>query len=142
MLSSSSFLFFVFFVICPTVLSFYHNIDGLKNYHQLPLPGVAGPESLAFDCNGKGPYAGVSDGRILLWQGPQLGWTEFATTAPNRQDYIYNKYPKRVTFYFYFIKVHYIFYCIFILWIKNLYLFGKYEMFTEKETLIYRRQCK
>ncbi|GAY69494.1 hypothetical protein CUMW_289820, partial [Citrus unshiu] len=37
------------------------------NHHlelQLP-PGVVGPESLAFDCNGEGPYAGVSDGRIL-----------------------------------------------------------------------------
>ncbi|GAV80221.1 Str_synth domain-containing protein, partial [Cephalotus follicularis] len=57
----------------------------LINYHQLDLPGgLIGPESIAFDCNGRGPYVGVSDGRILLWQGPQLGWTEFAIPSPNR----------------------------------------------------------
>ncbi|KAF2308781.1 hypothetical protein GH714_017862 [Hevea brasiliensis] len=43
--------------------------DELKSYSQLDLPGVIGPESIAFDCNGKGPYVGVSDGRILKWQG-------------------------------------------------------------------------
>ncbi|KAI4386434.1 hypothetical protein MLD38_004366 [Melastoma candidum] len=57
------------------------------NYHQLMLPEVTGPESIAFDCYGQGPYVGVSDGRILKWQGgrgPGLGWTEFAVTTPNR----------------------------------------------------------
>ncbi|CAD6341837.1 unnamed protein product [Miscanthus lutarioriparius] len=34
----------------------------------LPLPdGVTGAESLAFDRRGQGPYAGVSDGRVLKW---------------------------------------------------------------------------
>lgn len=54
--------------------------DGIR----LQLPGVVGPESLAFDCNGEGPYVGVSDGRILKWRGSKLGWTEFATTTPYR----------------------------------------------------------
>ncbi|KXG27697.1 hypothetical protein SORBI_3005G029500 [Sorghum bicolor] len=29
--------------------------------------GAAGPESLAFDAAGVGPYVGVSDGRVLRW---------------------------------------------------------------------------
>ncbi|KAI5001898.1 hypothetical protein ZWY2020_026548 [Hordeum vulgare] len=47
---------------------------------QLPLPRgtVHGPESVAFDGNGQGPYSGVSDGRILKWNGDKLGWTTYA----------------------------------------------------------------
>ncbi|KAF5727781.1 hypothetical protein HS088_TW22G01478 [Tripterygium wilfordii] len=56
----------------------------LKNYNEIELPGVVGPESIAFDCKGKGPYVGVSDGRILKWQGPQLGWTEFSIPSADR----------------------------------------------------------
>ncbi|CAL5064642.1 unnamed protein product [Urochloa decumbens] len=37
-----------------------------------------GPESLAFDHRGDGPYTGVSNGRVLRWRGPLRGWTEFA----------------------------------------------------------------
>ncbi|KAF3430869.1 hypothetical protein FNV43_RR26593 [Rhamnella rubrinervis] len=51
--------------------------DTQKNY-ELALSSVTGPETIAFDCHGEGPYASVSDGRILKWQGSQLGWTEFA----------------------------------------------------------------
>ncbi|KAG0543523.1 hypothetical protein BDA96_02G197600 [Sorghum bicolor] len=36
-----------------------------------------GPESLAFDHRGDGPYTGVSNGRVLRWRG-RRGWTEFA----------------------------------------------------------------
>ncbi|KAH9704316.1 protein STRICTOSIDINE SYNTHASE-LIKE 10 [Citrus sinensis] len=65
------------------------NVGGSRkgNHHlKLQLPaGVVGPESLAFDCNGEGPYAGVSDGRILKWQDSKLGWTEFAITTPFRR---------------------------------------------------------
>jgi sugar lactone lactonase YvrE len=46
--------------------------------------GATGPESLAFDPTGGGPYVGVSDGRILKWQGDSLGWTDFAFTSPHR----------------------------------------------------------
>ncbi|KAL6902070.1 hypothetical protein ACP4OV_004946 [Aristida adscensionis] len=54
----------------------------------LPLPdGVTGAESLAFDRRGQGPYAGVSDGRVLRWGGAALGWTTFAH-SPN-----YRKIP-------------------------------------------------
>jgi hypothetical protein len=35
---------------------------------QIPLSdGITSTESLAFDWRGQGPYAGVSDGRILQW---------------------------------------------------------------------------
>jgi hypothetical protein len=48
------------------------------------LNGVSGPESLAFDPENKGPYTGTADGRILRWDGPNLGWSQFAYTSPNR----------------------------------------------------------
>lgn len=35
----------------------------------LELSKVVGPESIAFDCHGEGPYTSVSDGRILKWHG-------------------------------------------------------------------------
>ncbi|XP_031387306.1 protein STRICTOSIDINE SYNTHASE-LIKE 10-like [Punica granatum] len=65
----------------------HFGIDFLK-YYQLLLPKVVGPESIAFDCRGEGPYVGVSDGRILKWQGSSLGWTEYAYTAPKRNRMI------------------------------------------------------
>lgn len=45
---------------------------------------LAGPECLAFDLQGRGPYTGTGDGRIMRWNGPQIGWSEFAYTSPNR----------------------------------------------------------
>ncbi|XVF85687.1 hypothetical protein PTKIN_Ptkin17bG0136300 [Pterospermum kingtungense] len=51
---------------------------------QIELSQVTGPESIAFDCQKEGPYVGVSDGRILKWQGPNLGWKEFAIPSPTR----------------------------------------------------------
>lgn len=45
---------------------------------------IFGPESIAFDLQGKGPYTGLSDGRIVRYDGPELGWTTFATTSKNR----------------------------------------------------------
>lgn len=50
----------------------------------LLTPHFVGPESLAFDASGRGPYTGVADGRIMRWDGPKEGWTEFAHTSPNR----------------------------------------------------------
>ncbi|XP_051134470.1 protein STRICTOSIDINE SYNTHASE-LIKE 3 [Andrographis paniculata] len=48
------------------------------------LNQVQGPESLAFDPAGRGPYTGVADGRILFWDGNN--WTDFAYTSPNRSS--------------------------------------------------------
>lgn len=46
------------------------------------LNQVQGPESVAFDPQGRGPYAGVADGRVLFWNGE--AWTDFAYTSPYR----------------------------------------------------------
>lgn len=43
---------------------------------------VQGPESVAFDPLGRGPYTGVADGRVLFWNGESF--TDFAYTSPNR----------------------------------------------------------
>ncbi|KNA19742.1 hypothetical protein SOVF_058700, partial [Spinacia oleracea] len=43
-----------------------------------------GPEAIAFDCNDEGPYVGVSDGRILKWEG--TSWNLFAVTSSNRSN--------------------------------------------------------
>ncbi|KAF3439489.1 hypothetical protein FNV43_RR17767 [Rhamnella rubrinervis] len=48
------------------------------------LDQVQGPESIAFDPLGRGPYTGVADGRILFWDGKS--WTDFAYTSSNRSE--------------------------------------------------------
>ncbi|CAD6335982.1 unnamed protein product [Miscanthus lutarioriparius] len=59
--------------------------DTRWSFH-LPLPsGISGAESLAFDGKGEGPYAGVSDGRVLKWGGSAVGWTTFAHSANYRR---------------------------------------------------------
>ncbi|XP_050374805.1 protein STRICTOSIDINE SYNTHASE-LIKE 10-like [Argentina anserina] len=65
------------------------SIASLSDYHELELPhNIVGPESIAFDCRGEGPYVGVSDGRILKWEEHLKSWTEFAYTSPNRKKNI------------------------------------------------------
>ncbi|XP_021861604.2 protein STRICTOSIDINE SYNTHASE-LIKE 10 [Spinacia oleracea] len=51
----------------------------------LPIEGAFGPESLTFDPAGDGPYAGVSDGRIIKWVPHQRRWVDFAFTSPLRE---------------------------------------------------------
>ncbi|XP_017701989.2 protein STRICTOSIDINE SYNTHASE-LIKE 10-like [Phoenix dactylifera] len=62
-------------------------MDKLLNFDRLVLSSAVGPESLAFDHLGGGPYTGVSDGRIVKWQGQGLGWADFA---------VHSKYRERV----------------------------------------------
>ncbi|KAF8378503.1 hypothetical protein HHK36_029845 [Tetracentron sinense] len=66
----------------------YHSeaYDRLRNYQRLQLTNAVGPESFAFDCNGEGPYTGVSDGRILKWDGANRGWKVFAVTLQHRRE--------------------------------------------------------
>ncbi|TYG82121.1 hypothetical protein ES288_D01G062000v1 [Gossypium darwinii] len=61
------------------------NVIVSKDYELINLVKVTGPESIAFDCKGEGPYVGVSDGRILKWHGPKLGWKEFAIPSSIRR---------------------------------------------------------
>ncbi|KAK4375848.1 hypothetical protein RND71_006525 [Anisodus tanguticus] len=46
------------------------------------LNQIQGPESIAFDPKGRGPYTGIADGRIVLWDGEK--WIDFAYTSANR----------------------------------------------------------
>ncbi|XP_044476698.1 protein STRICTOSIDINE SYNTHASE-LIKE 12-like [Mangifera indica] len=51
----------------------------------LPLPSnTSAPEALAFDPAGAGPYTGVSDGRILKYLNPRVGFVDFAVSNPTR----------------------------------------------------------
>lgn len=50
---------------------------------QLPSPTV-GPEALAFDYLGAGPYASVADGRVLKWLDASSGFVDFTVTSLNR----------------------------------------------------------
>ncbi|CAH2063896.1 unnamed protein product [Thlaspi arvense] len=58
--------------------------DVFPSARVINVTGASGPESVAFDPAGEGPYVGVSDGRVLKWRGESLGWTDFAHTAANR----------------------------------------------------------
>ncbi|KAM7268811.1 hypothetical protein ACFE04_010977 [Oxalis oulophora] len=80
-----------FYMILSLLLLFcYTNLIGASDvdlfasgrYQQILLPRGLGPESIAFDCRGDGPYVGVSDGRILKWQ--NRSWSEFAIPSANR----------------------------------------------------------
>ncbi|KAK4263692.1 hypothetical protein QN277_029074 [Acacia crassicarpa] len=78
--SSSPISFFLLLLLFAATFAFASGEvilkDGLKNSDILKLPSASGPESLALDCNGEGPYTGISDGRILKWQGTHKGWVE------------------------------------------------------------------
>ncbi|MBA0563327.1 hypothetical protein Golob_008309 [Gossypium lobatum] len=80
---SIKFLIVAFF-LSQNILQTCQQLPISKNFFQIELTQATGPESIAFDCKNEGPYVGVSDGRILKWQGSNLGWKEFAITSPNR----------------------------------------------------------
>ncbi|CAM8984420.1 unnamed protein product [Rhodiola kirilowii] len=62
-----------------------HSRDRLHAAAQLQLTNAFGPESIAFDPAGRGPYTGVADGRILKWTGgSDATWIDFAVTSFNR----------------------------------------------------------
>uniref|UniRef100_A0A5B7B917 Strictosidine synthase conserved region domain-containing protein n=1 Tax=Davidia involucrata TaxID=16924 RepID=A0A5B7B917_DAVIN len=68
--------------------------DQLHTAEIIHLTGAVGPESLTFHPNGEGPYTGVSDGRILKWQGVGHGWVDFAVTSSQRKECVSPFAPK------------------------------------------------
>ncbi|KAH7281011.1 hypothetical protein KP509_36G025300 [Ceratopteris richardii] len=56
----------------------------LSRSRRWSVGGFMGPESIALDPTGGGPYTGVADGRIMKWHGPEVGWREFAYSSKNR----------------------------------------------------------
>ncbi|CAM6108939.1 unnamed protein product [Calypogeia fissa] len=56
---------------------------------------IFGPESLTFDPQGRGPYSGVGDGRVMRWDGEERKWVEFAVTIPNRTEVCNQPLPLR-----------------------------------------------
>jgi sugar lactone lactonase YvrE len=59
------------------------SIDASQS-QRIPLTSgsARGPESVAFDAQGDGPYSGVSDGRVLKWNGTVLDWQTY-TFSPD-----------------------------------------------------------
>ncbi|KAF0897201.1 hypothetical protein E2562_034244 [Oryza meyeriana var. granulata] len=47
--------------------------------------GAVGPESVAFDADGEGPYTGLSDGRVLKWLPLERRWLEHSSAAIDPQ---------------------------------------------------------
>ncbi|KAK9066608.1 hypothetical protein SSX86_013931 [Deinandra increscens subsp. villosa] len=77
-------LFYVFVAFLYTIVV----VSGqFTRFSKLELPpGVIGPESAAFRglILSEGPFTTVDDGRILKWQGPTVGFVDFAYTSPAR----------------------------------------------------------
>ncbi|KAK4786100.1 hypothetical protein SAY86_002789 [Trapa natans] len=72
------FIFFFFWAFPEATTSYELVSESLiKRSKQIRLPDAIGPESMAFDCRGRGPYVGVSDGRILKWRGHLRRWGEY-----------------------------------------------------------------
>ncbi|KAL1805302.1 hypothetical protein ACET3Z_028370 [Daucus carota] len=60
---------------------------------------VFGPESLEFDIHGRGPYAGLADGRIVRWMGQDGGgWETFAFVSRNWSNEICAKGVNSTTY--------------------------------------------
>lgn len=73
---------FIFKLCCPSIGT---STNRRASRLQLPSP-LTGPESLAFNGLGEGPFTGVSDGRIFkfIGAGVSAGFVEFAHSSPNR----------------------------------------------------------
>ncbi|KAL6548549.1 Protein STRICTOSIDINE SYNTHASE-LIKE 13 [Orobanche gracilis] len=58
---------------------------------------IFGPESLEFDVWGRGPYAGLADGRIVRWMGEDAGWETFALVSPNWSEELCSRAKESTT---------------------------------------------
>ncbi|XP_048529398.1 protein STRICTOSIDINE SYNTHASE-LIKE 10-like [Triticum urartu] len=54
----------------------------IRDVELIPVDGgAAGPESVAFGVGGEGPYAGVSDGRVIRWLPEEGRWVDHSSAA-------------------------------------------------------------
>ncbi|GMN57983.1 hypothetical protein TIFTF001_027077 [Ficus carica] len=59
--------------------------QSLSTFQKLNLPSTSvGPESITFDSIGRGPYTGISDGRIVRYDKHNSRFVNFAYTSQNR----------------------------------------------------------
>ncbi|XP_024971701.1 protein STRICTOSIDINE SYNTHASE-LIKE 11-like [Cynara cardunculus var. scolymus] len=74
-------IFVVFFCVYGNVV-----YGQFTKFDKLTLPrGVIGPEAASFrGFMAEGPFTTVIDGRIMKWQGPNIGFVDFAYTSPAR----------------------------------------------------------
>lgn len=78
------FSLFVILSLLPHLLA--TDTDPYPNYCQLNLPpgGPTAPKTVLLDSLREGPYACVSDGRVLKYGGPDVGFQDFSYTSLNR----------------------------------------------------------
>lgn len=71
-----------------------------SSYQRLPVPpGTTGPESVAFDNNNRGPYTGISDGRVMKWDSRRHAWTQFS--VPSNRRYVTQYLYLLITYFYY-----------------------------------------
>ncbi|XP_024930052.2 protein STRICTOSIDINE SYNTHASE-LIKE 12-like [Ziziphus jujuba] len=69
----------IFFFCFPSV------VFSISNCKKIDLPLTAvGPESSTFDSWGQGPYTAISDGRVVKYNGPGVGYVDYVITSPFR----------------------------------------------------------
>lgn len=71
------------------------NENKLRSSEVLYGGQIFGPESLVFDPQGRGPYSGVADGRVMRWDADEMAWVEFAIIVPNRTEICDQPQPLR-----------------------------------------------
>ncbi|KAF8721293.1 hypothetical protein HU200_023222 [Digitaria exilis] len=72
-------IFLAVLLLPTTVAAAIAKAIDASTIQRLELPDVlVGPESVAFDAHGAGPYVSISDGRVLKYGGEGVGWTTFA----------------------------------------------------------------
>jgi hypothetical protein len=71
--------------------SVVEKISGGREWEALQLEGAIGPESFAFHPLAGGPYAGISDGRVVRWEEHERRWINFSFASQERY-YLYNAY--------------------------------------------------
>ncbi|XP_061963880.1 protein STRICTOSIDINE SYNTHASE-LIKE 2-like isoform X3 [Populus nigra] len=64
--------------------SVVEKISSGREWEALQLEGAIGPESFAFHPLARGPYAGISDGRVVKWEEHERRWINFSFASQER----------------------------------------------------------